>query len=293
MSTAASILNTPARVGDALVRSATHVKLDKLSGHFMTLSKFITKPTWARNILSGTVIGHPMHPMLTDIPIGAWVACGVMDVVGGPGADHASRTLIATGMVAAVPTALAGLNDWSDTYGADTNIGVAHATGVHVALALYGGSLVSRLRGRTGLGKALAFAGLGALIASAYLGGHLSFGRAMVVNHTAFEERPTAWTDVAASDDLADGAAVRVNAGDAAVLLRRENGRIYALANTCSHMGGPLDEGAFADGCVTCPWHGSVFQLADGDIVRGPATVRQPRYDVRETDGRIEVRARD
>lgn len=286
------IIDLPARLGDGLVQCAQNFNSDKLAGHLMSLVKIITKPTWSRNLLSGTTIGHPMHPMLTDIPIGTWMAASVLDAIGGESAQPAARTLIGTGIAAAIPTALAGLNDWGDTYGPETRIGLAHAAGVHGALALYGASLVARARGRGRFGKVLGFAGLGTLVASAYLGGHLSFTRAMVVNHTAFEERPGDWTDVAAESTLDENPTIRVTAGSATVLLHKIDDRVFALANTCSHMGGPLDEGAFADGCVTCPWHGSVFQLADGSIERGPATVRQPTYDVRVEGGRIQVRAR-
>jgi nitrite reductase/ring-hydroxylating ferredoxin subunit len=66
---------------------------------------------------------------------------------------------------------------------------------------------------------------------------------------------------------------------------------VYALDSTCSHMGGPLEEGTISDGCVTCPWHGSTFRFADGSIVRGPASTPEPRYQTRIQDGRIEVRA--
>lgn len=77
------------------------------------------------------------------------------------------------------------------------------------------------------------------------------------------------------------------------MLLVREDGQLYALANTCSHAGGPLNEGEFADGCVVCPWHASSFRLADGSIVRGPASTPQPAYHIRIRDGKIEVRSRD
>ena len=75
------------------------------------------------------------------------------------------------------------------------------------------------------------------------------------------------------------------------MLLARADGGLRALANTCTHAGGPLDEGELADGCVTCPWHGSTFRLDDGSVVRGPASTPQPTYETRVRDGWIEVRA--
>jgi nitrite reductase/ring-hydroxylating ferredoxin subunit/uncharacterized membrane protein len=264
---------------------------DKLTKPLQQFASRVVEPRLVRNTLSGTNLGHPLHPMLTDVPIGAWLAAALLDTVGGETAEPAADLLVGAGIVGAVPTALSGLNDWSDTYGAETRLGFAHAAGNVVALSLYATSLASRLTGNRSAGLALGYAGLVSLMGSAYLGGHLSFVRGINVNHTAFENRPTDWTDVAADSDLLDGATMKVDASEATILLHRRAGRVYALANTCSHMGGPLNEGELADGCVTCPWHGSVFRLDDGTIVRGPASTPQPTYDVRLSGGRIEVRA--
>ncbi len=81
-----------------------------------------------------------------------------------------------------------------------------------------------------------------------------------------------------------------VAAGEHEVLVYRIEGRLVGLANRCSHAGWPLAEGEVADGCITCPHHGSVFRLTDGSVVRGPAASPQLRYEVRERAGRIEVR---
>jgi nitrite reductase/ring-hydroxylating ferredoxin subunit len=74
------------------------------------------------------------------------------------------------------------------------------------------------------------------------------------------------------------------------VLLYRERGRVSAIGSVCSHAGGPLEEGKAADGCVTCPWHDSVFRLEDGSIVHGPATRPQPSFKARVRNGQIELR---
>lgn len=266
-------------------------KADRLGAPLQRLAARLTAPRAVRNALSGTQLGHPVHPMLTDIPIGSWVGAGLLDTVGGQSGERAADLLVAFGIVAAVPTALAGLNDWSDTYGPDSRVGLAHAAGNTLALALYAGSLTARALGRRRAGRALGHAGLGAMSVSGYLGGHLSYARGVNVNRTAFEDRPTEWTSVAADADLAEGATVKVDAGGAPVLLHRSHGRLFALANTCTHLGGPLNEGEIHDGCVTCPWHGSVFRLVDGKVVRGPASSPQPTYQTRLTDGQIEVRA--
>jgi nitrite reductase/ring-hydroxylating ferredoxin subunit len=75
-------------------------------------------------------------------------------------------------------------------------------------------------------------------------------------------------------------------------MLLRQGGEIFALSDRCAHRGGPLHEGTIEDGCVTCPWHASVFRLRDGSLERGPSAYPQPAWETRERDGRIEVRPR-
>jgi nitrite reductase/ring-hydroxylating ferredoxin subunit len=214
----------------------------------------------------------------------------LLDVFGGAKAEQAADLLIGAGILSAVPTAATGLNDWSDTIGAERRIGAVHATANVVALSLYAASLLARRSGGRGAGKVLGLAGFGVLVVGAYLGGHLSFAKGVNVNHTFLEHRPQEWTTVLAEAELAEGELRRVSAGEASVLLVREDGQIHALANTCSHAGGPLDEGELADGCVVCPWHGSAFRLTDGHIVRGPASIPQPAYQTRVREGKIEIR---
>jgi nitrite reductase/ring-hydroxylating ferredoxin subunit len=265
--------------------------LDKIAGPVAGLVAKAVQPRRIRNLLSGTDLGHPAHPMLTDLPIGAWTMSALLDTAGGSSMNSAADVLIGAGILGAIPTAATGLNDWSDTIGGERRIGVVHASANVAALSLYIASLVARLSGQRGTGKALGFAGLGALVVGAYLGGHLSFVKAVNVNHIAFEHRPQDWVPVLADAELNDGEHRVVFAGEAAVLLVREDGQLYALANTCSHAGGPLNEGQFVDGCVVCPWHGSTFRLTEGSIVRGPATSPQPSYQTRIRNGKIEVRS--
>jgi nitrite reductase/ring-hydroxylating ferredoxin subunit/uncharacterized membrane protein len=252
----------------------------------------VVSPRPVRNLLSGTALGHPAHPLLTDLPIGAWSMATLLDLVGGRAAEPAADLLVVTGMATAVPTAATGLNDWSDTKGAARRVGQVHAASVNVGLALYTASFVSRRRGSRATAKALGLAGLGAVMVGGFLGGHLSYGLGVNVNRTAWRRGPKDWTEVLGEAELAPGGHRLVQAGTVSVLLVRDSDGITALDSVCSHMGGPLEEGAFADGCVTCPWHGSTFRLRDGGIVRGPASAPQPAYETRVQDGRIQVRAR-
>lgn len=277
---------------DLVARVETWKALDEVAEPLARAVGRAARPAPVRNVLSGTVIGHPLHPLLTDVPIGAWTMAAMLDLAGGPGTARAADLLVAAGLASAVPTAATGLNDWSDTQGADRRVGLVHATANSVALTFYTASLAARLRGRRGAGKALALAGYGCVVGGGYLGGHLVYARGVNVNRTAWRRGPRRWTDVLADADLAAGGHRRVQAGSVSVLLVRDGNRIEALDSVCSHMGGPLEEGTIDGGCVTCPWHGSTFRLADGAVVRGPATAPQPGYETRVEDGRIQVRRR-
>ncbi len=265
--------------------------LDKVAKPLAEAVGRAVQPRVVRNLLSGTDLGEPLHPVLTDLPIGAWVMSALLDTAGGPAAEGAADLLVTAGVVAAVPTAAAGLNDWSYTAGPQTRVGLVHATLNTTALSLYLASAVARARGRRRGGKALSLAGLGVLVGGAYLGGHMSFGMGVDVNRTAWQQPPHQWTPVLAEAGLADGEHRKADADGVPVLLYRTAGTVHALASTCTHMGGPLEEGTISDGCVTCPWHGSTFRFADGSIVRGPASTPEPCYQTRIQDGRIEVRA--
>jgi nitrite reductase/ring-hydroxylating ferredoxin subunit len=191
--------------------------------------------------------------------------------------------------VAALPTALAGLNDWSDTIGAERRVGVVHALANVTALGLYVGSLLARQAGARGAGKALAGAGFSVLVVGAYLGGHLSFARAVNVNRTAVEDRPRDWTPVLSEAELGEGQHRRVNADGAPVLVALVDGQVWALANTCSHAGGPLDEGYQKGDVVVCPWHSSMFRISTGERLDGPAATNATAFPVEVEDGRIWV----
>ncbi|MHB8457211.1 MAG: Rieske (2Fe-2S) protein, partial [Acidimicrobiales bacterium] len=248
-----------------------------------------------RNALSGVWLGHRLHPMLTDVAVGAFSGAALVDLLA-PRHSRIARRLIGVGLVAAVPTAASGLSDWIDVYDDARRVGIVHAAGNSVALGLYARSWlhrgrIHRARGKRGKGRLSSFAGLGVLAFTGYLGGHLSYVLGVGVNHTGFNPRIKEWLDVAASSEVPEGGHSVAKAGDVELLLVRQDGELIALANRCSHAGMPLDPGKFEGGCVTCPAHGSVFRLADGSVACGPAASPQPTYEVRESEGRVEVRS--
>lgn len=235
-----------------------------------------TRSALVKNALSGTWLGHQLHPLLTDITIGAWLSATAVDFAGSDAAALAARRLTALGNLAALPTAASGLADWSDSYGSDQRVGLVHAIGNSVALGLQMASYRARRRGNRGRGAILSLAGLGVASAAGYLGGHLVYARGVGVNHVAFEYRTTDWTDVAAAGALELDTPLRVEAGGVDVVVVRTADGLFALSNRCGHAGGPLHEGELVDGCLRCPWHASTFRLDDGRATRGPATIGQP-----------------
>jgi nitrite reductase/ring-hydroxylating ferredoxin subunit len=172
-------------------------------------------------------------------------------------------------------------------------IGIVHAAANGTGALLFAGSLKARRGGSRGRGKLLALAGMGAISAGGWLGGHLSYSEGVGVDVTVFEDYPSDWTPVVAESELADGKPRQVEVDGVPIMVVRDGGEICALADRCSHRGGPLSNGEVSDGCVTCPWHGSVFRLTDGSVERGPAAYPQPALDTRVTNGQVEVRARD
>lgn len=243
-----------------------------------------------KDLLSGTPLGHPAHPMLVTVPIGAWTAVSVLDLVGGRAGRDSARKLVAFGALASLPTMATGASDWSDTLGAERRVGLVHAVGNYAALAVYGLSYLARRRHQHKRGAILALGGAGLLAATGYLGGHLSYAYGVGVDTTAFQSGPSDWTDVAADSDIVEGVGTKADVGGTAILLTRVQDRVTAIFDRCTHRGAPLHEGRIDGDCVECPWHGSRFRLVDGEVERGPAQLPQPRLEVKLENGRVLVR---
>ena len=245
-------------------------------------------PRPVRDVLDGVWLGAPLHPALTDVPIGAWTAAAALDVVGHGAADE----VLAIGVLAAAPTVLTGLNDWSYLKGETRQVGVVHALVNTAGLTLNVGSLLLRRRGRRGLARVLSgVAYLGTLYA-AHLGGRLAYAYGVRVNHTAFEHRRDRYAPVIDAKELEDGGLHRVELeGEAVVVAQCGDGDVCAISAVCSHMGGPLDEGTRDGETVICPWHASRFDLRTGAVEGGPAVFPQPRYETRIRAGKVEIRA--
>ncbi len=248
-----------------------------------------------KDVLSGTWLGHALHPILTDVVIGSFVSASMLDLLGGDDDGKAAERLIAIGIAAYGPTALTGASDWADSEPADDGIrrvGIVHAGANAVALSLYSASLIARRRGARRTGVLLGVAGATALGAAGYLGGHLTFAQGVGPDQTVFDRGPAEWTEAGDASELADGDPTRLVVDDTPVLALRDGSRVRAIHDRCSHRGCSLTEGEIDGDEVQCACHGSRFNLEDGSVTRGPATLPQPAFEVREQDGRIEMRLR-
>jgi nitrite reductase/ring-hydroxylating ferredoxin subunit/uncharacterized membrane protein len=246
-----------------------------------------------KDALSGTWLGHAVHPLLTDLVIGTWTSALIVDLTARRDAGAADR-LLAAGIVAALPTATTGITDWSDGEpGSDgvRRVGAVHALGNVTAIGLQIASLAARRRGARRNGVMLSLGANGLLALTGYLGGHLTLGQGIGVDQTVFDPGPEEWTDALAAADLRDEPATVV-VGDTPVLVTRAGNQIFALHDRCSHRGCPLSIGKIDGDTIQCACHGSRFSLRDGTVERGPATAPQPAFDVREVAGRIELRRR-
>jgi nitrite reductase/ring-hydroxylating ferredoxin subunit len=249
----------------------------------------LLSPGPVKDALSGTWLGHAVHPMLTDVVIGSFLSATLLDLLGGDDDGRARRRLVAIGIAASPPTALTGANDWADTEPADDGVrraGLVHAGTNVVALTLYAASLAARR------GRLLRAGGAAALLTAGYLGGHLSLAKGVGADQTVFDPGEGDWTPAGDLSSLRDGEPARVVAGETPVLLLRRGADVLAIHDRCSHRGCSLSDGVIEGDEVQCACHGSRFDLRDGAVRRGPATAPQPAFDARVEGGRVLVRRR-
>lgn len=245
-----------------------------------------------KNLLHGTTLAHqPLHPALTDVPVGAWLAGAVADIAAHYTArvpTEAGDIALAVGLVTALATAATGYTDFHATFGLERRTALAHGLAMTLVVALDTTSLALRWFAGAGAHAAaviFSLAGFALLVGGAHLGGHLVFRFGTMVNRNAFAEPLAETVRVGHPDDFPEGALRRVDAAGTPVLVVRTRGTLKAIGAVCSHAGGPLDEGSLDGDRVTCPWHGSVFCLKDGRPTNGPATFSQPAYSIEEEDG--------
>ncbi len=273
--------------------------LDKPAGVARDLVRGVLRGRRVKDALHGVWLGHPLHPALAQLALGALVSASLIDA--GGGSRRESSRLITAGLLASAPTAAAGWADYAEGHEEQQRVGLVHAATNVAALFCYVGALLGRRGGRSG-GRWLSLAG-GAIVGlGAALGGHLSFRLASGANHG--EEVPHVgpgeWQPVGPLTELPLGTPVRRLIGDVPVfVLRHEvstNGAVpvSVLSDRCPHLSGPLHKGELSTEndqlCITCPWHASVFRVDDGTVVHGPATAPVPRFEAQVADGVVHAR---
>lgn len=249
------------------------------------------------DLLHGVWLGHPLHPLLTDVTIGAWSFAALFDALSivmpfRRSTRDTADALTTLGIVTAIPTTAAGLTDYSTIKQDAVQYGFLHGILNVTGLMLYLLSRRARSHNHRLTGIWFSLLGLATLTAASWLGGEMVYRQRVGVSHAIEPSKPEDWQAILAFDDLVDRQPQRVDVEGQPVLLYREGDAVYAISAVCAHAGGPLEEGDVADGCVECPWHNSVFDLRTGSVVHGPATYEQPAYDVRVTDGQIEIRVK-
>jgi nitrite reductase/ring-hydroxylating ferredoxin subunit/uncharacterized membrane protein len=253
---------------------------------------------WARYILDGVWFEVPLHPVLTDVPVGSWTAAIVFDgldlVSGKKAMRNAADASLAVGVASGFAAAVVGISDWRYTSGGSRRMGMAHAMLNSAGLALNTASLLLRAAGRRNAGRLAFLAGYSLNGMGAHLGGELSYKYGLRVNRNTFEAPgPDDYTPVLDEADLGPREMRRVEADGAGILLSRseKDGRVCAIAATCNHFSGPLERGDREGDTVVCPWHKSRFDLCTGRVLNGPAVFPQSGYETRVREGKIEVRA--
>jgi nitrite reductase/ring-hydroxylating ferredoxin subunit/uncharacterized membrane protein len=246
----------------------------------------------AKNTLHGVWLGHPLHPALSDVPIGAWTVAAAFDALelaGDGDLAPAADAAIGLGLISAIGVAASGITDWSAIDGRARRQGLAHASLNTVSTVLYMTSFLLRRGGRRPAARSLAFLAYGIAGMSAYIGGHLSYRELIGVNHAPRESLPEEYTHAMATADLPEDAPARATVAGTPIVLVRRGDRVHALADSCAHLGGPLSEGSLDGDTIICPWHGSRYSLTDGRVLDGPSTYPQPCYSARIRGDQVEV----
>ena len=253
--------------------------------------------TTARNVLDGVWFEAPLHPALTDVPIGSWTAAAAFDgldlATDSRAMRNAADASLAFGVVGALGAAVTGLSDWRYLSGGSRRMGMAHALLNTIGLVLSIASLILRAAGRRNAGRLTFLAGYSVSGLAAHLGGELSYHYGLRVDQNAFQgSGPDGFTSVLDEDELTQDSMRQVEIEGTGVLLSRSlNGDVCAISSVCNHFGGPLEQGDREGDTVICPWHKSRFNLCSGEAIDGPAVFPQPLYETRVRDGKIEVKA--
>ncbi len=250
-----------------------------------------------KTFLNGTWLEHPLHPVLTDVPVGGWTAAILLDlsalIFGVQNLGLASGIAIGLGVLGALGAIATGFADWMDVDPPELAVGIIHAAINIAATVLFAISFVVLWANNWNIGPGdfiPAILGYLTVTAGAFLGGSLVYRMGVMINRDAYQAGPKKFIPVLPMAELPDNKPMRVDAKGRPVLFVRRGEQVYAIGAVCSHYGAPLQEGELKDGTIECPWHGSRFCLKDGRVDRGPATAPVPAYEVRINNNQIEIK---
>lgn len=250
-----------------------------------------------KNLLHGTwPLGHPLHPAVTDIPIGVWGTGVLLDYVSQIGHNlqpRAGDIAIYVATLFGLLAVASGVTDFGETFGHERRVAITHGLTMSLVMLLELISSAMRFWGSSSIHPTavyLSTAGFVVALLGGYLGGDVVYGIGTAVNRNAFINGPDDFVAIGKSTDFPEGKLCKAQAGDMPLAVLRTTKGLFAISALCSHAGGPLEEGSLAETVVTCPWHNSKFDVCTGKVKGGPATFDQPVMTVREVDGRVEVK---
>jgi nitrite reductase/ring-hydroxylating ferredoxin subunit/uncharacterized membrane protein len=267
--------------------------LDKLAGPLARTADRALRQARLKHILSGSWLGHPLHPLATDVVIGSWTMAAILDLRRGDDSVEAAKTLVGVGVLAALPTAASGISDWADTRDPRARrMGLVHAASNVVALALNASSYLERRRGRRAAGALLTAASAAPLTIGGFLGAHMAYARGIGVSRTAFDERIAEWAPLDSEAALGGGWSEANVRGLPVLAWLGQAHAARVVAATCTHCGARLRPNPRAGDALCCPADGSAFRADDGAVLKGPATTPIPRFEARPAAGDgVEVRS--
>jgi nitrite reductase/ring-hydroxylating ferredoxin subunit/uncharacterized membrane protein len=266
-----------------------------------------------------SIHSHPIHPMLVSLPIGLWtgsLACDLIAVAKGsedPDGErlrHSAQDMMLAGLVGAMAAAVPGIIDYLAVIPPDSSAkkrGRTHGL-LNVGLTtLYTANWLLRTRspdrwGRR-LGLPLAMLGYAGLMYSGWLGGTLVYRNQIGVDHRgpnatkwnesgALTGEPGEPVEVATLDEFEKPGQMKlVHLNGHRIVVARSGEQLLAFSDHCTHRGGPLADGVLACGTVTCPWHGSQFDVETGQVVSGPAEERIQVYPLLVAEGSVRIPA--
>jgi nitrite reductase/ring-hydroxylating ferredoxin subunit/uncharacterized membrane protein len=256
-----------------------------------------TPGRYLQDFLNGVWLGHSLHAVLVDVVVGGSTAALALDllrvVFGVEGLEDAAAWVLGLAWLSGIGAIVTGLTDYKDT---SPNTAARDVTIVHGVINFVGNggfffSMQQRFDGNHDVGFWSLLVAYGIISIGAFIGGHIVYKHGYSVNYNALSRgtRAKEFTAVMPLIDLPEGTPTKATLGATGVMLVRRGEVVHALKETCSHLGGPLSKGELDGDTITCPWHQSVFRLADGSVVHGPATSRQARYETRVVNGQVEL----